>query len=205
MKNSTSKNIFRFGLTLVFVYIMIVGLVMAVPAEEELYFTADYPPPALPMKEKPSTTLNTIDENGVELHSVTATAPSTTVAPTTLPPTTTTTKAPTTTTTAVPEPEPIVTEPPVPVTEVTRASGGVWDILAECETGGNWAHPPVSIGYSGGLMFHYKTWNAMGGNQFASQAYLATREQQIIIAEKLLADAGNYSPWPGCRRKLGLP
>ena len=77
-------------------------------------------------------------------------------------------------------------------------------MLAECETGGNWSHPPVSIGYSGGLMFHHKTWTAMGGGKYASQAYLASREQQIAIAEKLLADAGNFSPWPGCRRKLGL-
>lgn len=119
-------------------------------------------------------------------------------------PTTTTTVTPTTTTT-----QPITTTTTKPITTTTEVdtistSGNVWDMLAECETGGNWSHPPVSIGYSGGLMFHHKTWTAMGGGKYASQAYLASREQQIVIAEKLLADAGNFSPWPGCRRKLGL-
>jgi len=119
-------------------------------------------------------------------------------------PTTTTTVTPTTTTT-----QPITTTTTKPITTTTEVdtistSGNVWDMLAECETGGNWSHPPVSIGYSGGLMFHHKTWTAMGGGKYASQAYLASREQQIVIAEKLLADAGDFSPWPGCRRKLGL-
>jgi cytoskeletal protein RodZ len=125
--------------------------------------------------------------------SITAPPTTTTVAPitTTIQPTTTTVKPTTTTQTTV-------------EVDTISTSGSVWDMLAECETGGNWSHPPVSIGYSGGLMFHNKTWTAMGGGKYASQAYLASREQQIAIAEKLLSDTGNFSPWPGCRRKLGL-
>ena len=142
-----------------------------------------------------TTTTSTSTTTAIPITTTSTTAPptTTTVAPTTTTaqPTTTTVKPTTTTQTTV-------------EVDTISTSGNVWDMLAECETGGNWSHPPVSIGYSGGLMFHYKTWTAMGGGKYASQAYLASREQQIVIAEKLLADAGNFSPWPGCRRKLGL-
>lgn len=86
-------------------------------------------------------------------------------------------------------------ETPVPAS----TSGANWDALAQCESGGNWAYPTVSGGFSGGLMFHYKTWNAMGGQQYAPYAYLATREQQIAIAEKVLAVQGRMA-WPGCTK-----
>jgi hypothetical protein len=83
------------------------------------------------------------------------------------------------------------------------SSGSVWDSLAQCETGGNWAHPTVSGGFSGGLMFHYATWNANGGQAFAATASGASREQQIVVAERILANSG-WGAWPGCSRKLGL-
>jgi len=83
------------------------------------------------------------------------------------------------------------------------ASGSVWDRLAQCETGGNWSHPTVSGGFSGGLMFHSATWNANGGQRYAATASGATREQQIEIAERVLAQAG-WGAWPGCSKKLGL-
>jgi hypothetical protein len=92
-----------------------------------------------------------------------------------------------------------------PAVSTSRASAGgsVWDSLAQCETGGNWAHPTVSGGYSGGLMFYSATWNANGGQAFASIASGATREQQIVVAERVLANSG-WGAWPGCSRKLGL-
>jgi hypothetical protein len=83
------------------------------------------------------------------------------------------------------------------------AGGSVWDRLAQCESGGNWAYPTVSGGYSGGLMFHSGTWNAMGGRAYAATASGATREQQIAVAERVLASSG-WGAWPGCSRKLGL-
>ncbi len=83
------------------------------------------------------------------------------------------------------------------------AGGSVWDRLAQCEAGGNWSHPTVSGGFSGGLMFHSGTWNAMGGRQYAPTASQASREQQIAVAEKVLASQG-WGAWPGCSRKLGL-
>jgi len=101
-------------------------------------------------------------------------------------------------------PEPVDVE--VPVAEAPPvANGEVWDALAQCESNGNW-HINTGNGYSGGLQFHPGTWNAMGGGQYAPYAYLATREQQIAVAEQVLAAAGGrFTPWPGCRAKLGLP
>jgi len=102
----------------------------------------------------------------------------------------------------VPEPE-IVEAPSAEAPPV--ANGEVWDALAQCESNGNW-HINTGNGYSGGLQFHPGTWNAMGGGQYAPYAYLATREQQIAVAEQVLAAAGGrFTPWPGCRAKLGLP
>jgi hypothetical protein len=85
--------------------------------------------------------------------------------------------------------------PPVPF-------DSVWDRLAWCEASGNWA-TNTGNGYSGGLQFLHSTWIAYGGREFASHAYLATREQQIVIAERILADVG-WRAWPACSRKLGL-
>lgn len=83
------------------------------------------------------------------------------------------------------------------------ASGSVWDSLAQCETGANWSHPTVSGGFSGGLMFHSATWNASGGQAYAPTAAQASREDQITVAERILASSG-WGAWPGCSRKLGL-
>jgi hypothetical protein len=83
------------------------------------------------------------------------------------------------------------------------AGGSVWDSLAQCETGGNWSHPTVSGGFSGGLMFHYATWNAMGGQAYAPTAGQATRAQQIDVAQRVLSSQG-WGAWPGCSAKLGL-
>ena len=80
--------------------------------------------------------------------------------------------------------------------------GSRWDQLAICESGGNWAYPPVAGGFSGGIMFHIGTWRSNGGEEFAPDAYLATREQQSIVAERVLAASG-WRAWPGCSRKFG--
>lgn len=80
--------------------------------------------------------------------------------------------------------------------------GSRWDQLAICESGGNWAYPPVAGGFSGGIMFHIGTWRANGGLEFAPDAYLATREQQIVVAERVLAASG-WGAWPGCSRRYG--
>ncbi|MGH3506934.1 MAG: transglycosylase family protein [Nocardioidaceae bacterium] len=94
-----------------------------------------------------------------------------------------------------PEPE------PEPTTNYATGST-VWDQLAECESGGNWAIN-TGNGYYGGLQFSYDTWLAYGGGSYAETANLATREQQIAIAEKVLAAAG-WGSWPACAAELGL-
>ncbi|PUA83082.1 resuscitation-promoting factor [Nocardioides currus] len=82
------------------------------------------------------------------------------------------------------------------------ASGGtVWDSLAQCESGGNWAIN-TGNGYYGGLQFNLGTWQAYGGTGLPSQA---SRETQIAIATKLRDASGGYGAWPACAAKLGLP
>ncbi len=98
-----------------------------------------------------------------------------------------------------PEPEP----EPEPAPTSNYASGStVWDQLAQCESGGNWAIN-TGNGYYGGLQFSASTWSAYGGGAYASTANLATREQQIAIAEKVQAAQG-WGAWPSCSAELGL-
>lgn len=77
-----------------------------------------------------------------------------------------------------------------------------WDRLAQCESGGNWAIN-TGNGFQGGLQFAPSTWAGFGGTQFAPTADQATREQQIYVAEKVLASQG-WGAWPACSAKLGL-
>ena len=86
---------------------------------------------------------------------------------------------------------------------VTYAGNSVWDDLARCESGGNWAIN-TGNGYYGGLQFSLGTWQQYGGADYAAYPHEATRDQQILVAERLRAARG-YAPWPACRAKLGLP
>lgn len=81
-----------------------------------------------------------------------------------------------------------------------NTSGLNWDAVAQCESGGDW-HINSGNGFYGGLQFDYSTWLANGGGAYASRADLATREQQIAIANKLYAARGS-SPWPVCGQYL---
>jgi len=94
-------------------------------------------------------------------------------------------------------------EKPEPAPAVNYASGGtVWDQLAQCESGGNWA-TNTGNGYYGGLQFSLGTWQSYGGSGLPSEN---SRETQIMIAERVrAADGGGYSSWPACSQSLGLP
>ena len=85
----------------------------------------------------------------------------------------------------------------------TNFAGGdtVWDRLAQCESGGNWAIN-TGNGYYGGLQFSLGTWQAYGGSGLPSNN---SREEQIRIAEKVRAASGGYGAWPACAASLGLP
>lgn len=80
------------------------------------------------------------------------------------------------------------------------ASGNsVWDALAKCESGGNWA-TNTGNGYYGGLQFNPNTWRSVGGSGLPHQH---SREEQIKRGKILQARAG-WGQWPACTSKLGL-
>ncbi|WP_297008786.1 resuscitation-promoting factor Rpf1 domain-containing protein [uncultured Corynebacterium sp.] len=84
----------------------------------------------------------------------------------------------------------------------TAAPDSDWDRLAQCEAGGNWAIN-TGNGYHGGLQFSPSTWNGYGGQEFAPYAYQASREEQIVVGERVLAGQG-WGAWPSCSSQLGL-
>jgi resuscitation-promoting factor RpfB len=73
------------------------------------------------------------------------------------------------------------------------ARADMWDRIAQCESGGNW-HINTGNGYYGGLQFLTSTWLGAGGGDFASRADLASREEQITVANRLYETSGT-SPW----------
>ncbi|HEY0168675.1 MAG TPA: transglycosylase family protein [Jatrophihabitans sp.] len=75
-----------------------------------------------------------------------------------------------------------------------------WDGVAQCESSGNWSIN-TGNGYYGGLQFSYSTWLAFGGGAYARRADLATKAQQIVIAERTLIGQG-VGAWPTCGRYL---
>ncbi|MFP5072702.1 transglycosylase family protein [Pseudonocardia nantongensis] len=81
----------------------------------------------------------------------------------------------------------------------TAAPDGVWDRLAECESGGDWS-TSTGNGYHGGLQFAPSTWKAYGGSGSAANA---SRSEQIAVAEKVLAAQG-WNAWPSCSKKVGV-
>lgn len=82
------------------------------------------------------------------------------------------------------------------------AGYGVWDQLAQCESGGNWAIDSGN-GFSGGLQFTDSTWAAYGGTEYAPRASQASREQQIAVAERVQAGQG-WGAWPACTASMGI-
>lgn len=86
--------------------------------------------------------------------------------------------------------------------EPERVAAAVWDRLALCESSGNW-HVNTGNGYYGGVQISAETWREAGGSGFAKRPDLATRAQQITVAEKILRMQG-WGAWPSCARQLGL-
>jgi resuscitation-promoting factor RpfB len=89
-----------------------------------------------------------------------------------------------------------------PGTEVPLVSNGTtWDALSRCEAGGNWAIN-TGNGFYGGVQFDQNTWERNGGLRYAQRADLATREEQIAIAEVTRARQG-WGAWPVCSGRVG--
>src|SRR6476646_2300149 len=82
------------------------------------------------------------------------------------------------------------------------AAGSVWDRVAACESGGNWSIN-TGNGYYGGLQFSGSTWRAYGGGSYAPRADLASRSEQIAVAQRVLASQGPGA-WPNCGPRAGL-
>ncbi|MDT3399388.1 transglycosylase family protein [Streptomyces sp. B1866] len=92
--------------------------------------------------------------------------------------------------------------PLIGVGQAHAASVSTWDKVAQCESTGNW-HINTGNGFYGGLQFTQSTWSEFGGTKYAPRADLATKDQQIAIAEKVLAVQGPGA-WPVCSVKAGL-
>ncbi|OIJ64170.1 transglycosylase family protein [Streptomyces mangrovisoli] len=81
------------------------------------------------------------------------------------------------------------------------ADNGVWDRIAQCESGGNW-HINTGNGYYGGLQFSAGTWRAYGGTAYAPRADEASRSAQIAVATKV-QHAQGWGAWPVCSARAG--
>jgi uncharacterized protein YabE (DUF348 family) len=89
-----------------------------------------------------------------------------------------------------------------PGTDVPPVSeGAIWDAIAGCEAGGNWAIN-TGNGYYGGVQFDQGTWERNGGLRFAARADLATREEQIAVAE-VTRERQGWGAWPVCSGRSG--
>lgn len=96
----------------------------------------------------------------------------------------------------------VMAAPAVLATPAQGAADSTWDRLAQCESGQRWDYNGSS-GFDGGLQFSPRTWSGFGGGEFARYAYQATREEQIAVAERVLAAQG-WGAWPACSRRLGI-
>ncbi|WP_327297202.1 transglycosylase family protein [Streptomyces sp. NBC_01197] len=82
------------------------------------------------------------------------------------------------------------------------ADATTWDRVALCESGGIWS-TDLGNGHYGGLQFSQATWDKYGGGQYAARADLASRSQQIAVAQKVYAAEG-AAPWASCAAIAGL-
>ena len=85
---------------------------------------------------------------------------------------------------------------PVSTAAPASSGGANWSAIAACESGGNWS-ANTGNGFYGGLQFTEQTWLSYGGGRYASSANLATKAQQIAVAERVLAGQG-IGAWPAC-------
>lgn len=141
--------------------------------------------------------------------------PKTTTSTTTTLPSTTTTVAPTTT---IP---PTTTTLKASTYRAASSSSDVWDVIAKCETppDGNWGYRDGH--YEGGLQFDPYMWTSYVANGksyglvgYPAHAYDATREQQIVVAERIrdgikessdpYLNPQGYGAWPTCRHRAGV-
>lgn len=91
---------------------------------------------------------------------------------------------------------------PTPPPREPVAPPSIWDRLAACESNGRWGIASGN-GYTGGLQIDQTAWRRYGGPSFAPTAAQASRAQQILIGQRILATQGPAA-WPVCSRVVGL-
>ncbi|WP_236710641.1 transglycosylase family protein [Streptomyces sp. 150FB] len=84
----------------------------------------------------------------------------------------------------------------------SAADASTWDSVAECESGGVWS-ADLGNGFYGGLQLSQIVWDQYGGDDYAPRPDLASRSQQIAIAEKVL-DSQGPGVWSSCAPIAGL-
>ncbi|HZG04061.1 MAG TPA: transglycosylase family protein [Streptomyces sp.] len=92
--------------------------------------------------------------------------------------------------------------PLIGATTAHAAPDEIWSKVAACESSGKW-NINTGNGYYGGLQFKQSTWQEFGGTAYASRADLATRQEQIAVAERVLDQQGPGA-WPVCSDRAGL-
>ncbi|MFF5704461.1 transglycosylase family protein [Streptomyces sp. NPDC012794] len=92
--------------------------------------------------------------------------------------------------------------PLLAATGASAADTATWDKVADCESGGTWSANSGSGAY-GGLQFTLEQWKNAGGLAYAERPDLASRSQQIAVAERVLASQGPQA-WPLCSASAGL-
>jgi len=114
--------------------------------------------------------------------------------------------------------EPVITtKPPVVKPPAARKLAyplnSFWDKLAKCETASDWKN---GGNYGGGLGIYTKstfpksdmgTWERWGGEQFAEHPAQATREQQIIVANRIAIEGWGTQVKrdPAVAKRKGVP
>jgi len=78
-----------------------------------------------------------------------------------------------------------------------------WERVANCESGDRW-HIDTGNGYYGGLQFSASTWTSFDVDNYASRADLATKAQQMDVANRVLKRQG-WHAWPVCSQYAGAP
>ncbi|GAA0320876.1 hypothetical protein GCM10010302_70050 [Streptomyces polychromogenes] len=92
--------------------------------------------------------------------------------------------------------------PLLAATGASAADTATWDKVADCESGGTWSANSGSGAY-GGLQFTLEQWKNAGGLEFAERPDLASRSQQIAVAERVLDSQGPQA-WSLCSTSAGL-
>ncbi|OKH97691.1 transglycosylase [Streptomyces sp. CB02923] len=92
--------------------------------------------------------------------------------------------------------------PLLAASSANAADSATWDRVAQCESSGTWSANGGN-GFYGGLQLTQEMWDRHGGPAYASRPDLASRSQQIAVAESILAARGPDA-WPSCAVNAGL-